>query len=62
MEVLIMSKRMFNFIVGVSGGVAAIASAVVTYFQPAYATAIVGAIGIAETAAVEICSLFVVKE
>lgn len=57
-----MSKKMFNLIVGVSGGVAAIASAVVTYFQPAYATAIVGAIGIAETAAVEICSLFVVKE
>ena len=62
MEVLIMSKKMFNLIVGVSGGVAAIASAVVTYIQPAYATAIVGAIGIAETAAVEICSLFVEKE
>lgn len=42
MEVLIMSKRTFNLIVGVSGGVAAI--------------------GIAETAAVEICSLFVEKE
>ena len=62
MEVLIMSKKMFNLIVGVSGGVAAIASAVVTYIQPAYATAIVAAIGIAETAAVEICSLFVEKE
>lgn len=62
MEVLIMSKKMFNLIVGVSGGVAAIASAVVTYIQPAYATAIVAAIGIAETAAVEICSLFVAKE
>lgn len=57
-----MSKKMFNLIVGVSGGVAAIASAVVTHFQPAYATAIVGAIGIAEAAAVEICSLFVEKE
>ena len=57
-----MSKRMFNFIVGVSGGVAAIASAAVACFRPAYATAIVGAIGIAETAAVEICSLFVAKE
>lgn len=57
-----MSKKMFNLIVGVSGGVAAIASAVVTYFQPSYATAIVAAIGIAETAAVEICSLFVEKE
>lgn len=57
-----MSKKMFNLVVGVSGGVAAIASAVVTYIQPAYATAIVAAIGIAETAAVEICSLFVEKE
>ena len=57
-----MSKKVFNLVVGVSGGVAAIASAVVTYIQPAYATAIVGAIGIAETTAVEICSLFVNKE
>ncbi len=57
-----MSKKVFNLVVGVSGGVAAIASAVVTYIQPAYATAIVAAIGVAETAAVEICSLFVDKE
>lgn len=57
-----MSKRAFNLVVGVSGGVAAIASAVVTYIQPAYATAIVAAIGIAETAVVEICSLFVKPE
>ena len=32
-----MSKKMFNLVVGVTGGVAAIASAVVTYMQPAYA-------------------------
>lgn len=57
-----MSKRFFNLIVGVSGGVSAIASAVVAFFQPAYTPAIVGAIGIAETAVVEICSLFVDKE
>ena len=54
-----MSKKVFNLIVGVSGGIAAIGSALVAYFNPAYEPAIVGAIGIAETAVVEICSLFV---
>lgn len=54
-----MSKKMFNLIVGIVGGVAAIASAVVTYMQPAYAVQIVAAIGIASTAATEVCSLFV---
>lgn len=44
-----MSKKMFNLVVGVTGGVAAIASAVVTYMQPAYAV-------------IEICSLFVKTE
>ena len=53
-----MSKKVFNLVVGISGGVATIASAVVTYLNPAYATAIVGSIGIVETAVVEICSLF----
>ena len=54
-----MSKRVYNLVVGVTGGISAIASAVVAFFQPAYTPAIVGAIGIAETAVVEICSLFV---
>lgn len=54
-----MSKKMFNLVVGVTGGVSAIASAVVAYFQPSYTPAIVGSIGIAETAIVEICNLFV---
>lgn len=57
-----MSKKLFNLIVGISGGVAAIASALVTYFDPSYAPAIVGGIGIAETAVVEICNLFVKVE
>lgn len=57
-----MKKKTFDLIVGVAGGVAAIASAVVAYIQPAYAGAIVLAIGIGETAAVEICSLFVEGE
>ena len=54
-----MSKKKFNLIVGIVGGVAAIASAVVTYMQPAYAVQIVAAIGIASTSATEVCSLFV---
>lgn len=53
-----MSKKTFNLVVGVTGGVCAIASAVVTYINPAYAPQVVAAIGVAETAAVEICSLF----
>ena len=53
-----MSKKLFTLITGVTGGVAAIASAIVAYFDPAYTPAIVGGIGIAETAIVEICSLF----
>ena len=54
-----MSKRTFNLVVGITGGIAAIGSAVVTYFQPAYAVQTVAAIGVASTAVTEICSLFV---
>jgi len=57
-----MKKRTFNLIVGILGGLSTIAIALVTFFGPAYATAINAAIGIADTAAVEILSLFVVKE
>lgn len=57
-----MSKKAFNLVVGVSGGIAAIGEAVVAYVQPAYTPAIVAAIGIVETAVVEICSLFVKSE
>lgn len=57
-----MSKKMFNLVIGVTGGVAAIASAVVTYMQPAYAVQIVASIGIGSTAVTEICSLFVKNE
>ena len=45
-----MSKKMFNLVVGVVGGVAAIASAVVTYLNPTYAVQTVAAIGIGTTA------------
>jgi len=57
-----MKKKTFNLIVGVTGGVAAIASAVVTFFQPVYAVQIVAAIGIVSTAVTEVCSLFVKAE
>lgn len=57
-----MKKRTFNLVVGITGGVATIASAVVTYISHAYAVQIVAGIGIASTAVTEICSLFVKTE
>lgn len=56
-----MSKKVYNLVVAISGGISAIASALVAHFDPSYTPAIVGAIGIAETAIVEICNLFVKK-
>ena len=57
-----MSRKTFNLVTGISGGVATIASAVIAYIQPAFTPAIIGAVGIIETAIVEICSLFLDKE
>lgn len=57
-----MSKKTFNLITGISGGVATITSAVIAYLQPEYTPAIIGAVGIVETTVVEICSLFLNKE
>lgn len=54
-----MSKKTFNLVVGISGGFATIASAVVAFLDPAYESAIVASIGVVETAIVEICSKFV---
>lgn len=54
-----MSKKVFNFVVGISGGIATIASATVAFLDPAYESAIVASIGVLETAIVEICSKFV---
>lgn len=53
-----MSKKTFNLVVGVIGGVSAIAVAVVTYCEPANAAAINASIPIASTAVIEICSKF----
>ena len=57
-----MSKKMYNLVLGITGGVATITTAVVTYIQPDYAVQIVASIGIVETAVAEICSLFVKTE
>ncbi len=57
-----MSKKVYALIVGVSGGICAIASAIVAFIQPSYTPAIVGSIGIVETAIAEICTLFLKKE
>lgn len=54
-----MSKKTFNFVVGITGGICAIASATVSFIQPPYATAIIASIPVVETAIVEICSKFV---
>lgn len=57
-----MSKKTYALVQGIVGGVAAISSAVVTFIQPAYAAAIVAAIGIGATAAGEICALFIKED
>lgn len=57
-----MSKKLYRLIVGISGGAAAIAVAVVTYLDPAYAGAVNSSIAVAEAAVAEICSLFVKDE
>ena len=57
-----MSKKMYNLVVGVIGGVEVIAVAVVTFINPEYATAINASIGIVGTAAIEVCGQFVKSE
>jgi uncharacterized membrane protein YfcA len=56
-----MSKKTFNLITGIVGGVSTIAIAVVTFINPCYAVAINASIGIASTATIEICNQFVTK-
>jgi hypothetical protein len=54
-----MSKKTFNLVVGITGGIATIASAIVAFLDPAYESAIIASIGVVETAVVEICTKFV---
>lgn len=54
-----MSKKTFNLIVGIIGGIEVIAIAVVTFINPQYAVAINSSIGIVGTASIEVCNQFV---
>ena len=53
-----MSKKVFNLVTGIVGALQTVGVAIVTYTEPAYATAINSAIVIAGTAILEICNLF----
>ena len=57
-----MSKKVYSLVIGVAGGVCAIAAAIVTFLSPVYATAIVASIGVANTAVNEICTLFIKQD
>jgi hypothetical protein len=57
-----MSKKTFNLVTGIVGGLQAIGVAVVTYASPEYATAINSAIVVIGTAIIEACSQFVHPE
>jgi len=58
-----MSKKVYALVVGVTGAVGTIASAVVTYCcEPSVAATVNAAIVIAVTAVAEICNLFVKGE
>jgi hypothetical protein len=54
-----MSKRVYALITAIIGGLATIATGVVSFLQPAYTPAIISAIGVGATAILEICNLFV---
>ena len=57
-----MSKKTFNLVTGIVGGLQAIGVAVVTFTSPEYATAINSAIVVIGTAVIEACSQFVKAE
>ncbi len=56
-----MSRKVYNLVTGIIGGVEVIAIALVTFFNPTYAVAINASIGIVGTAAIEVCGQFVEK-
>ena len=57
-----MSKKTFNFITAIVGGLETIAVGCVTYFEPANATAINSAIVVVGTAVIEVCTKFIKAE
>ena len=57
-----MSKKTFQLVSAIVGGIQTIAVAVVTYTAPEYAAAINGAIVVVGTAVIEACAQFVKSE
>lgn len=57
-----MSKKTFQLVSAIVGGVQAIAVAVVSYVNPEYSAAINGAIVVVGTAVIEACAQFVKAE
>ena len=57
-----MSKKVFALVSGIVGGIQTISVALVTYFEPAYATAINSSIVIAGAVIIEIANLFTPSE
>lgn len=57
-----MSKKAFNLAVAIVGGITSIAGAIVAFIEPPFTSAIIAAIGIADTAVIEILSLFKKEE
>lgn len=57
-----MSKKAFNLAVAVVGAVASVSGAIVAYCEPPFTSAIIAAIGVADTAVIEILSLFKKEE
>lgn len=53
-----MSKKTFNLAVAIVGGIASIAGAIVAFIEPPFTSAIIAAIGVADTAIIEILNLF----
>lgn len=57
-----MSKRTFNLVTGIVGGVEAISIAIVTFVGPEFAAAINASIGVVGTAVIEVCSKFITSD
>lgn len=53
-----MSKKAFNLAVAVVGAVASVSGAIVAFIEPPFTSAIIAAIGIADTAIIEVLNLF----
>lgn len=57
-----MTKKTFQFVTAIVGGLQTVAVGAVTYFTPEHATTINGAIVIIGTAIIEACAQFVQPE